>query len=223
MALEIFKTEDGSDSIYNPMLEEVYHSKHGAVNESMHVFIKAGLEYLSHRFKTIKILEVGFGTGLNALLTLEYSSFNKIATEYFTLEPFPINKEVYSKLNYPDLCKIPDAQRLFNKLHQSAWEAEICLNENFLFTKSLKGIEEEELNSDNFHLVYFDAFAMDIQPEMWSQNIFEKIYQSMVKNGVLVTYAAKGQIRRNLQAAGFSVKRIPGPKGKREMLRATKK
>jgi len=222
MALEIFKTEDGSDSIYNPALAEVYHSKHGAINESIHVFIKAGLEYLSDRFKTIKILEVGFGTGLNALLTIEYSYFNKIAVEYFTLEPFPINKEVYSKLNYPDLCKIPDTQGLFNKLHQSAWKEKISINKNFLFIKSTKGIEEEELNSDNHHLVYFDAFAMDIQPEMWSQKIFDKIYQSMVRNGVLVTYAAKGQIRRNLQAVGFRVERIPGPKGKREMLRATK-
>ncbi len=222
MELAIFKTEDGSDSLFNPDLDEVYHSKHGAINESMHVFIKAGLEYLSDRFKTIKILEVGFGTGLNALLTFEYCYFNKITAQYYTLEPFPIKPEIFSKLNYPNLCKIPDAQLLFSRLHQSPWKEELWLNDKFLFIKSLKGIEEDHLIPGNINLVYFDAFAMDIQPEMWSQRVFEKIYRSMQVNGVLVTYAAKGQVRRNLQGAGFSVERIPGPKGKREMLRATK-
>lgn len=222
MALEIFRTEDGSDSLFNPSLDEVYHSKHGAVNESMHVFINAGLEHQLSQFKTINILEVGFGTGLNVLLTLDYCYYNNIKTQYFTLEPFPIKPEVYSKLNYPDLCKIPDAQHLFNKLHQSPWNKELRLNDHFLFMKSQSGIEEEPLNPESFNLIFFDAFAMDVQPEMWSQKIFEKIYQSMVQKGVLVTYAAKGQVRRNLQGAGFTVERIPGPKGKREMLRATK-
>ncbi len=223
MILEIFKTEDGSDSLFNTTLNEVYHSKHGAINESNHVFIKAGLEYLSDRFKTINILEIGFGTGLNVLLTLDYCHSKNIKIHYYTLEPFPIKSEVYSNLNYHKFCKLPDSRLLFNKIHQSSWNQEICLNDNFMFYKSTKGIEEEQFSSNRFNLVYFDAFAMDIQPELWSKQVFEKIYHSMEEKGVLVTYAAKGQVRRNLQDAGFSVERIPGPKGKREMLRATKK
>jgi len=222
MTIEIFKTEDGSDSLYNPILGDVYHSKHGAVNESNHVFIKSGLEYLSDRFKTIKILEVGFGTGLNALLTLDYCYSNNINVQYYTLEPFPIKSKIFEKLNHHEFCKIPDSQLLFNKLHNSPWEEEVWLNDRFQFYKSIKGIEEEQFSPQRFNLIYFDAFAMDIQPGLWSKEVFEKIYQSMEAKGVLVTYAAKGQVRRNLQGAGFFVERIPGPKGKREMLRATK-
>lgn len=220
--LKIFKTEDGSDSLFNPMLDEVYHSKHGAVNESNHVFIDAGLDYLADQHETIKILEIGFGTGLNALLTLDYCHSKNIKAHYYTLEPFPINSEIYSKLNYSEFCKVPGAKLLFDKLHQSAWNEIIWLNHQYQFYKSTKGINEEELQPNSFNLVYFDAFAPDIQPELWTEEIFHAIYQSMEKQGVLVTYAAKGQVRRNMQAAGFSVERIPGPKGKREMLRATK-
>ena len=223
MILEIFKTEDGSDSLFNPILNEVYHSKHGAINESNHVFIKAGLEYVSDCFKTINILEIGFGTGLNVLLTLDYCHSKNTRIRFYTLEPFPIESEVYSNLNYHKFCKLPDSRLLFNNIHQSSWNQEIWLNDNFLFYKSKKGIEEEQFSSNRFNLVYFDAFAMDIQPELWSKQVFEKIYHSMEEKGVLVTYAAKGQVRRNLKDAGFSVERIPGPKGKREMLRATKK
>lgn len=222
MDLEIYKTEDGSHSLFNPALDEIYHSKHGAVNESNHVFIKAGLEYIADRFKTIKILEVGFGTGLNAMLTLEYCFFNKIEAQYFTLEPFPIKSDIFEKLNHHEFCKIPKSELLFKKMHHSLWNKKIHLNDKFLFFKSTNGIWDEQFAPECFNLIYFDAFAMDIQPEMWSQEVFERIFQSLEQNGVLVTYAAKGQIRRNLQGAGFSVERIPGPKGKREMLRATK-
>jgi tRNA U34 5-methylaminomethyl-2-thiouridine-forming methyltransferase MnmC len=220
--LEIFKTDDGSDSLFNPALMEVYHSRHGAVNESKHVFIKAGLEFVSNRFDTIKILEVGFGTGLNALLTLDYCHFHKLTARYFTLEPFPIKSDTVLKLNHFKFCNLPDSKRLFEQLHLSSWNAEINLTDWFLFIKSIKGIEFAGFQPDYFNLVYFDAFAPDIQPELWTVAVFNKLYHCMEKHGVLVTYAAKGQVRRNMQAAGFSVERIQGPLGKREMLRATK-
>jgi len=222
MALELFKTDDGSDSLFNPVLGEVYHSRHGAVNESKHVFIKAGLEYLSDRFETIKILEIGFGTGLNTLLTLDYCYCHNIKARYFTLEPFPVKSEIYSKLNYHKFCKVPDSQILFESMHQAPWNKEVWINDQFSFYKSMLGVEEEKFQPDSFNLVYFDAFAPDIQPELWSEAIFTSIYQCMEEKGVLVTYAAKGQVRRNMQGAGFSVERIPGPVGKREMLRALK-
>lgn len=220
--LEIFKTEDGSDSLFNPTLGEVYHSKHGAVNESKHVFIEAGLNYLADQLKTIKILEIGFGTGLNTLLTLDYCYINDIKAHYHTLEPFPVNAEIYSKLNYSEFCKIPGSKLLFDKLHESNWNKETWMNDQFLLYKSTKRIEKEDIQHNNFNLVYFDAFAPDIQPELWTESIFNILYNCMEEKGVLVTYAAKGQVRRNMQSVGFRVERIPGPKGKREMLRATK-
>jgi len=222
MTIKIYKTEDGSFSLYNEELEETYHSKHGAVNESVHVFIHSGLSEVSKQNKYMKVLEIGFGTGLNALLTADYCYENNLKVYYFTLEPFPIGKAVYEQLNYSEYCKLPAALHLFMQLHQSSWEQEISPTNFFTFKKSLSGIDQYDLPADFFDLIYFDAFGPDIQPELWTTKIFQKIYNATAINGILVTYAAKGQVRRDLQSVGFNVERIPGPKGKREMLRARK-
>jgi tRNA U34 5-methylaminomethyl-2-thiouridine-forming methyltransferase MnmC len=170
----------------------------------------------------MKILEVGFGTGLNALLTLDYCYFHKLTARYFTLEPFPVKSDTVLKLNHFTFCNLPDSKRLFEQIHLSSYNEEIFLTDQFRFKKSLNGIEEAGFQADNYNLVYFDAFAPDIQPELWTKAVFTKLYHCMETQGVLVTYAAKGQVRRNMQAAGFTVDRIRGPFGKREMLRATK-
>jgi tRNA U34 5-methylaminomethyl-2-thiouridine-forming methyltransferase MnmC len=222
MNIRLYKTEDGSFSLFNEALKETYHSKHGAVNESLHVFIKSGLSEASVKINTIRILEVGFGTGLNALLTADYCYINNVKVYYTTLEPYPIDQVVYKQLNYSEYCRLPNGLNLFIQLHQAPWEEEISIANNFTFKKSQSGIDQFDLPDDFFDLIYFDAFAPDIQPELWTTKIFEKIYNTTATNGILVTYAAKGQVRRDLQSVGFHVERIPGPKGKREMLRGKK-
>ena len=249
----ILKTsEDGSSTLYRPDLNEHYHSIHGAIQESMHVFIWAGLmfyfeknpELESEHFNTpsqlmtknssfdpiinaknyhskpIQILEVGFGTGLNALLTLTYSQNHSIY--YHSLEKFPLSKEIIEKINYPQQIPHSKASNWFNEIHNAQWDQPIQITPQFQLFKEHTDLQKFK-STHKFDLVYFDAFAPDKQPDLWTPEIFENIANIMNSGAILTTYSAKGIVRRAMQKAGLKTEKIPGPPGKREMLRAIKK
>ncbi len=216
--IKIIVTGDGSHSLLNEALDETYHSRHGAVQESMHVFIEQGFNYLREKQKPelLSILEVGFGTGLNALLTLTESIKSGLKTSYTSLETYPLDTDVWMTLNYPD------PYNLYKRLHQAEWQkwAEIHLDFNLL--KIEKPLQLVELAPAQFDLIYFDAFAPNKQPEMWELPVLEKAVKALASGGIFVTYCAKGQLKRDLKALGLIVESLPGPPGKREMVRALK-
>lgn len=221
MRREIIKTADGSVTIHLPEWNEQYHSKHGAISEAVHVFIDAGLHYYTekHPNQSISILEIGFGTGLNAFLTLLESEKRDIKINYTGVEAYPIEAEEIEKLNYAEQANTKRTN--FLALHISNWEEEVNLNANFNLTKRQQFFSEiKDVNS--FDIIYFDAFGARVQPDLWTESIFSSMYLALKEKGVLVTYAAKGSVRRAMQAVGFTVERLPGPPGKREMLRAVK-
>lgn len=218
MEHQIQQTEDGSITIYLPELDEHYHSVHGAIQESLFVFVGNGLQHLSHN-GTVKIFEIGFGTGLNALLTLDFALRNGIDVDYCAIEKYPLAEDEYSQLNY--VGKYPHLKDAFMLMHQSEWGCAVQITSNFKLTKIHGDLVHCDIG-DGFNLVYQDAFAPDKQPELWSEEIFKRLFDAMAPDGTLVTYSAKGQVRRNMQSAGFTVERLPGPPGKREMLRANK-
>ena len=221
MALKIIETADGSTSFYNEELDETYHSRHGAMQESLHVFIGAGLLPMQDLKKEISILEMGFGTGLNAWLTNIKATDQNLKISYTTLEAFPITNSQVEKLNYPEWGKSETEKELFSKIHNVPWEEFNEISEHFKI-KKLR-IEFENYHADKeFDLIYFDAFGPDIQPELWSEDIFKSMYQALKPGGTLVTYSVKGSVRRAMKSAGFVVEKIPGPPGKREMSRAYK-
>lgn len=216
--IKIITTGDGSHSLLNEALNETYHSRHGAIRESQHVFIEHGLNYRikQHQLRSISILEVGFGTGLNALLSVHEAIHKNVKIAYTTLETFPIQPEIWRKLNYPD------PNDLFNELHQTEWHRWMEINSNFKLLKLKDSLQEVELLPDQFDLIYFDAFAPNKQPELWDLQILEKVARTLKPSGVFVTYCAKGQLKRDLKALGLVVESLPGPPGKREMVRASK-
>ncbi|TYP99454.1 tRNA U34 5-methylaminomethyl-2-thiouridine-forming methyltransferase MnmC [Tenacibaculum adriaticum] len=217
MKREIIITSDGSTTIYLPEWNERYHSKHGAIQEAYHVYIKSGLEEILS--EDISILEIGFGTGLNCFITL-LESDKRI--NYVGVEAYPVTKEEVEKLNYVSELKANEFNTVFDKIHAVSWGEKHQINKNFQLTKRnqfFKDITDE----NKFDLIYFDAFAPDIQPELWTEAIFKKMYTALKPNGILVTYAAKGEVKRTMKAVGFTIERLPGPPGKWHMLRATKK
>lgn len=214
---EIQETADGSHTLFIPGMDEHYHSVNGAVQESRHVFIEAGLHHLKKR--NMKIFEIGFGTGLNAFLTLLDAEDNGRSVDYYSIELYPLDAELVQTLNYGEVV-CPEKKELFSALHAAAWNKPVQITGCFTLHKIWGDSNSAEL-PDSIDLVYFDAFAPDKQPEMWSQEIFDKLYAHMSAGGILTTYCAKGVVRRMMQKAGYSVERIPGPPGKREMLRAT--
>jgi tRNA U34 5-methylaminomethyl-2-thiouridine-forming methyltransferase MnmC len=220
MEVRLQLTDDGSHTLFVPELGEHYHSVYGALQESQHVFLAAGFEHVRHLKPVIKLLEVGFGTGLNALLTLLQKGSTTI--HYTAVEAFPLKADIIAQLNYPALTKVRDAANLFNLLHTVPWEQNLNLTPGFHMIKRKAKIQDIDIGKDEYDLVYYDAFAPEIQPELWTSDIFKMLYDAMDKGGVLVTYSAKGDVKRNLLAAGFFVERLPGPPGKRHMLRATK-
>ncbi len=213
-------TQDGSHSIYLPELDEHYHSSHGALQEALHVFIAAGFDFAASQFEHIKIMEVGFGTGLNALLSLKAAQANQKRVSYYGLEPFPVPNDLIAKLNYADLIEGASTTE-FRAMHDAAWEQVEQLDTYFELYKTQRGILNCELLA-KVNLVYFDAFGYRAQEEMWSEAVFKKVYVLMEPGGVLVTYASKGVVRRTLLGLGFLVEKLPGPMGKREMMRAIK-
>ena len=218
--IKLITTEDGSHSIHLAELDETYHSIHGAIQESNHVFIEAGMKYwLEKNPKSISlsILEFGFGTGLNALLTAIKVDGNQ-KTSYHTLEKYPLSKEVTDSLNYGEVL---DEPKLFDKIHSTNWG----LAQNISSYFSIRKIEIDLRNfstNDYYDIIYFDAFAPSKQPELWTKSIFEHYYHMLNKGGVLVTYSAKGQLKRDLRSIGFHVESLPGPPGKFEITRAIK-
>lgn len=219
MKREIITTCDGSKTIFIEDLNEHYHSKHGAINESLHVFIKNGLQLFSR--KEIAVLEIGFGTGLNALITLLKASDLKLKIDYVGVEAYPISTEEVSKLNYPDQLKDDRAKKAFTQLHEVTWGLKHELNPDFFLTKRKQFFDDIQ-DQNRFDLIYFDAFGPRVQPDLWTQPIFEKMYAALKEKGVLVTYSVKGSARRAMLASGFKTEKLPGPPGKREMLRAVK-
>ncbi len=217
---KLILTDDGSHTIFLPHLNEHYHSTFGAVEESKHIFIDAGLKTLINSLEEINIFELGFGTGLNALLTYFESKNTKI--NYTTVESNPLKKSFYNKLNFPERLNNEDSKKVFLKLHESDWNTQKVINKNFTLKKINEKIQNIKLPENTFDLVYFDAFAPDIQPELWTEQIFRKIASAMKTNGILLTYSAKGSVKRALKKTGFEVEGLPGPTGKREITRARK-
>lgn len=222
MKREILITSDGSTTIHLPDWDEQYHSKHGAIQEAYHVFLRAGFDEIIESNKNISILEIGFGTGLNAFITFLEAREKIIKVDYVGVEAYPISSDEVIKLNYVEELKARKEQLIFDMLHSVSWEEKQSISENFQLTKR-KQFFEEITDTNTFDLIYFDAFGAKNQPELWTEDIFLRMYNAIKENGILVTYSAKGSVRRAMQTVGFSVERIPGPPGKREMLRAIKK
>jgi tRNA U34 5-methylaminomethyl-2-thiouridine-forming methyltransferase MnmC len=224
MLIKIIQTEDGSSSLFNVDLNETYHSIHGAIQESQHVFIESGLNYLLQHSQTknISILEIGFGTGLNALLTALTSEKMNVEIDYETIEAFPLSQETVDLLNYPDQLNSKEAVSIFKRLHQTEWNKPQMISPNFNLLKREEKMQEANFAKEKFDLVYFDAFAPDKQPEMWERVMLQKVTEAMKPQAVFVTYSAKGQLKRDLISLGLVVQKIHGPPGKREMIRAVK-
>jgi tRNA U34 5-methylaminomethyl-2-thiouridine-forming methyltransferase MnmC len=219
--LQIITTEDGSHSLLNTVLNETYHSIHGAVQESLHVFIKNGLDFACERSSAspIRIFEVGFGTGLNALLAAQYAEKNNRSIHYTTLEAFPLSEEIWSKLNYSDSLHAKD---LFRAIHLADWLKEEVLSNSFTLMKMNSTLQQVTLSPNTFDLIFFDAFAPNKQPEIWNIDVLQKIASVMTYSAVFVTYSAKGQLKRDLKSLKMDVNVLEGPPGKKEMVRALK-
>ncbi len=219
--MKLVITKDGSQTIYIRSLDETYHSINGAVSESMHVFINSGFNYLCNQgLNNIRLMEIGFGTGLNAFLTLMESIKNKINVEYTTLEPYPLDQTIIDKLNYGKDIGHEEEDK-FTLLHEANWEKRTEITENFTLLKLKSKLEAFDPGSVKYNLVYFDAFAPGKQPEIWSLENITKLSSAMEEEGVFVTYSAMGKLKRDLRLVGFEVESLPGSIGKREMVRAT--
>lgn len=215
--MKLITTDDGSNTVLIPSIGETYHSTFGAIQESEHVFIEAGLRLC--RKKRLTLLEIGFGSGLNAYLTMIYAVNNDLEVHYHAVERYPIDDALASELNFVSRYGRADE---FASLHRAEWNAEVRINDRFFITKHLADFTAMD-RLPQFDVCYFDAFSPDKQPEMWALDRFELLYRYAEDEAILTTYCAKGQARRNMQKAGFVVERIQGAKGKREMLRAKKK
>ncbi len=215
-------TEDGSHTLYVPELDEHYHSTHGAIQESLHVYLEAGLHHCDK--PEVNLLEIGFGTGLNAFLTLLDTEKSKKTVKYTSLERYPVSCVDARMFNYSKLLD-PSQEEKFMRLHSSAWSVWEEITPNF----HLKKLQMDATNPDGFQpeglfdIIYYDAFAPEKQPNMWTQEIFNRLYILSNQEAILTTYCAKGAVRRMLQSAGYQVERLPGPPGKREILRAVKR
>ena len=219
MQRNIIQTRDGSTTIHIEDWDECYHSRFGAIQEAQHVFIKKGLSLFEN--ESVAILEIGFGTGLNAFITfLEFPKFHQ-QINYVGIEAYPVTLEEAGLMNYVSELNAENEKTIFEKLHQCNWEEPHVLNDNFVFTKR-KQFFADINDIEKFDLIYFDAFGYDVQPELWSAMIFKKMYEALKTKGVLVTYAARGVIKRNMIEAGFTVEKLEGAPGKREMFRARK-
>jgi len=224
---EIIKTNDGSTTIHLPEWNESYHSKHGAIQEAYHVFIKNGLcfansEKLGSLFKvkSIAILEIGFGTGLNTFITFLEAKKTNQTIDYVGVEAYPIEMEEAMEMNYPNEIDVSETT-VFKKMHEFNWDLKNQLSDNFTLTKR-KQFFQDIKDEASFDLIYFDAFGFRVQPDLWSDTIFVAMFKALKPNGILVTYACRTSIKNAMLSAGFSVEKLPGAPGKREMLRASK-
>lgn len=220
MERNIIQTSDGSSSVYLPEWDENYHSKHGAIQEAYHVFIKNGLNLFEDGAK-ISVLEVGFGTGLNCIITYLEAKKRSLQIDYTGLEGYPLEAELISKLNHLEQLNATTYAAIYDKIQRSDWEKPYVIDAGFSLTKK-EIMFEDFKEKETADLIYFDAFGARVQPELWTESIFKAMYEALHKNGVLVTYSAKGSVRRAMLEVGFSVERLEGPVGKREMLRGRK-
>jgi len=218
---DLIMTQDGSYTLYSKEHEVTYHSRYGAIQESNHVFIHSGLLPHLKKQDKISILELGFGTGLNVLLTWKnIVDIDTVHVDYHSFDVYPLPEDLLNACVYEDHLKIPTS--ISKNILTSDWDKVIEVDSRFTLTKHNKDILEETLTDNYFDIVYFDAFSPESQPELWSASLFEKIYESMTGQAVLVTYCAKGEVKRILKKIGFTLESLPGPPGKREMTRATK-
>lgn len=218
---ELIVTQDGSHSVFSERFGVTYHSRFGAVTESAHVFINAGLRYMAAVQRDIAILEVGLGTALNAFMTWLEAERRNLSVRYTALEAYPVRLEDAALFNFAAQLNVPERQKDFLAMHECAWDAPAFFSEQFVFEKKLQPLETFS-SEPVFDLVYFDAFAPQAQPELWTEAVFSALYKALRPEGVLVTYCAQGHFKRTLKKVGFSVERLQGPPGKREMTRATK-
>lgn len=223
MQRKIIRTKDNSKTLLIPDMNETYHSTNGAISESKHIYIKYGLKEFLNTKNTVEIFEMGFGTGLNAILTLDFSLKNNLQVNYTTIEKFPITSNEISDLDYTKALGLDYLKNNYNTLHQSKPNQHIVINEYFKFTKHYQDIKTTTLPNNTYDIIYFDAFAPQHQPDLWTIEILNKMYDCLNKNGFLITYCAQGQFKRNLKAVGFEVIPLPGPIGKREITKAMKK
>ncbi len=219
---EIIVTADGSKTIHMPDWNENYHSSHGALQEAKHVFLKYGLDCFKDQ-KEVSIFEVGFGTGLNAILTCEAAEINQHNIHYDGLEAYPVSAEEIEALDYVSLFENAESKANYLKIHAVNWDSNKVISPNFTLRKILQKLEEFSFEAEKYDLIYFDAFGPRTQEDMWQLSHFERLFHALKPNGILVTYCAKGQVKRDLKAAGFTIEALPGPPGKREMTRAWKK
>lgn len=219
MKREIQVTGDGSTSIFIPELNEGYHSRHGAIQEAYHVFIKNGLEVCTKN--EISILEIGFGTGLNAFITYIEAKKNNQKINYVGIEAYPVEKEHLLQMNYVQQLNALENETIFSQMHTAHWETQLVLSNHFTLTKRNQFFHDIK-DHETFDLIYFDAFGYTVQPELWSEEIFKIMYKALKSKGILVTYACRTSIKNAMLAAGFTIEKLPGAPGKREMLRATK-
>ncbi|MBL7112873.1 MAG: tRNA (5-methylaminomethyl-2-thiouridine)(34)-methyltransferase MnmD [Bacteroidales bacterium] len=214
----LYKTHDGSHTLYVKELDEYYHSIHGAVTESIHIFINSAFSF--HQAVDVRIFEMGLGTGLNAFLTMIRAEEERRDVVYHAIEKYPLSQEVINQLNYAELFAGSKIQ-WFDQIHSCEWEKDNQLTEFFSIRKIKADLVSFELDN-KYDIIYFDAFAPDKQPDLWSGDIFRKLFDSMQPAGILTTYSSKGSVRRAMELCGFQVVKLPGPPGKREMLRGTK-
>ena len=219
MKREIIITNDGSSSIYIPELNETYHSKNGAIQEAYHVFINAGFSQINKN--SINILEIGFGTGLNAFITYLEAKKTNTQINYIGVEAYPVSHEEIKVLNYVKELNVNSEHSVFDMMHHLDWGVENEISPQFKITKR-KQLFQDINDFECYDLIYFDAFGFSVQPELWSEEIFQAMYNSLLINGILVTYACRGSIKRAMLKVGFKVEKLPGAPGKREMLRALK-
>jgi tRNA U34 5-methylaminomethyl-2-thiouridine-forming methyltransferase MnmC len=219
---DLIMTQDGSYTLYSKEHEVTYHSRYGAIQESNHVFIHSGLLPHLKKQDKISILELGFGTGLNVLLTWKnIMDIDTVHVDYHSFDVYPLPEDLLNACVYEDHLKIPNS--ISKNILTSDWDKLIEVDSRFTLTKHNKDILEETLPDNYFDIVYFDAFSPESQPELWSISLFEKIHESMTNEAILVTYCAKGEVKRILKKIGFTLESLPGPPGKREMTRATKR
>ena len=222
---ELQATEDGSLTLYTPRFREHYHSTHGAVQESRHIYTGLALEgrlatWHQDKERPLRLFEVGLGTGLNALLTALIANKEQIPIHYTSIEKYPLAEEVFHHLSYEDIVG-EGSDELLRRLHESPWGEDVCITPFFTLHKVLGDLTDYTF-PQALDVVYYDAFSPEAQPELWEERLFLSLYDAMNCQATLATYCAKGVVRRALQHAGFSVERLPGPPGKREVLRAVK-
>lgn len=224
--IQIIDTGDGSHTILNLEMDETYHSRHGALRESQHVFIRHGLDYWlknNPERQELSIFEMGMGTGLNLILSIE-QALNHPNRQFFytTLEAYPLSLDTVRQLNYLSLLSDQSLSTYFEKIHELPWEQYSEILNNFSLEKRTQLLEDFSVTGSSFDLIYYDAFAPNKQPELWTLEVMTRIYAMMKSNGVFVTYSAKGQLKRDLKSLGLVVETLPGPPGKAEMIRAIK-